>query len=165
MTLNIDIAPTLLQIAGLPPAARIQGRNLVPIMANPKVAWRGEFFYEHTYSTDPPRLPIPPSEAIRTSQWKYFRYTTQKPVYEQLFDLRADPEERQNQVRIPTTKRRWIACGPAGPPSALLPLRAPAQSLADGRRPAARSASGARSACSSRCARSIGVPPPVSPAG
>ncbi len=116
ITLNIDIAPTLLQIAGLPPTARMQGRNLAPIIANPKVAWRGEFFYEHSYTPDPPRLPIPPSEAVRTSQWKYIRYTTQKPVYEQLFDLKADPEERQNLVANPGHKKtldrfrtRWAA--------------------------------------------------------
>ena len=116
ITLNIDIAPTLLQLAGLPPTARMQGRNLAPIIANPKGAWRGEFFYEHTYNTAPPRLPIPPSEAVRTSQWKYIRYTTQKPVYEQLFDLKADPEERQNLVANPDHKKtldrlrtRWAA--------------------------------------------------------
>jgi arylsulfatase A-like enzyme len=96
MTLNIDIAPTILGLAGLAPASRMQGRGLAPVLKNAKQAWRDEWFYEHTYDTIPPRLPIPPSEAVRTRDWKYVRYTKQTPVFEQLFDLRKDPAERIN---------------------------------------------------------------------
>lgn len=96
MTLNIDIAPTILGLAGVPSSPGMQGRSLEPVLRDAKSPSREEWFYEHTYETPPARLPIPPSEAVRTPQWKYARYTTQKPVYEQLFDLKADPTERRN---------------------------------------------------------------------
>ncbi len=96
MTLSIDIAPTILALAGLAPAPRMQGRDLGPLVRNEKPKWRQEWFYEHTYQTPPSRLPIPQSEAVRTGDWKYARYTSQTPVYEQLFDLKRDPAERHN---------------------------------------------------------------------
>jgi len=96
MTLNIDVAPTILRLAGLAPAARMQGRDLMPVVRNEKPAWREDWFYEHTYRTPPTRLPIPASEAVRSKRWKYVRYTSEQPVYEQLFDLEADPRELKN---------------------------------------------------------------------
>jgi arylsulfatase A-like enzyme len=100
MTLNIDMAPTMLTLAGLAPAAGMQGRDLGPIVRNQKPAWRSEWFYEHTYRTPPARLPIAMSEAVRTARWKYARYTSEKPVFEQLFDLQADPQERRNLAGV-----------------------------------------------------------------
>ena len=105
MTLNIDIAPTILGIAGLPPAKRMQGQGLAPILKDPRLAGRDEWFYEHTYNTDPPRLPIPPSEAVRTRQWKYTRYTKETPVFEQLFDLKKDPAESHNLAGNPAHQK------------------------------------------------------------
>lgn len=98
MTLNIDIAPTILGLAGLAPTARMQGRGLAPILKNAKATGRDEWYYEHTYEARPPQLPIAPSEAIRTRDWKYARFTKETPVFEQLFDLRKDPGELNNLV-------------------------------------------------------------------
>ena len=96
MTLSIDVAPTILGLAGLEAAGRMQGRDLGPVVRNEKPKWRQEWFYEHTYQTPPPRLPIAQSEAVRTRDWKYVRYTSETPVYEQLFDLKRDAAERRN---------------------------------------------------------------------
>ncbi len=96
MTLNTDIAPTILGLAGLPPAEAMQGRGLGPILQDGKIAGRDDWYYEHTYNPNPPRLPIAPSEAVRTRQWKYARYTKETPAFEQLFDLEKDPGERHN---------------------------------------------------------------------
>lgn len=101
MTLNIDLAPTILGLAGLAPAKRMQGRGLAPVLQNAKAAWRDEWYYEHTYETKPPVMPIPPSEAVRTQSWKFARYTKETPVFEQLFDLRNDPAERNNLAASP----------------------------------------------------------------
>lgn len=43
-----------------------------------------------------PQARIPKSEAIRTVQWKYVRYPGQEPVFEELFNLEADPLETRN---------------------------------------------------------------------
>ena len=56
------------------------------------MTWRQEFFYEHLF--DHPR--IPQTEGIRNLRWKYTRYLSIEPVYEELFDLRSDPAESQN---------------------------------------------------------------------
>jgi arylsulfatase A-like enzyme len=96
MTLSIDMAPTMLRLAGVAPSARMQGQDLGPVLRDGKRAGREEWFYEHTYRTPPSRLPIAMSEAVRTRRWKYARYTSETPVYEQLFDLQADPRERRN---------------------------------------------------------------------
>jgi len=94
MTLNIDVAPTLLDLAGLPIPAGVQGRSVIPLVRSgvAPADWRTEFFYEHLALPDR----IPPTEAVRTEQWKYFRWLSGKPPIEELYDLRADPREERN---------------------------------------------------------------------
>ena len=108
MTLNIDIAPTLLDLAGLPIPKAMQGRSLRPLMEGKEVNWRKEWFYEHLY--EHPR--IPKSEGVRTSRWKYIRYIDYD--HEELYDLAHDPYEERNLVAEPayrevllTLRRHW----------------------------------------------------------
>lgn len=92
--LTIDIAPTILDLAGIRNSTKMQGRSLVPLLYGEKPVWRSEFFYEHLFKH--PR--IPKTEAVYTERWKYIRYVDQKPVYEQLFDLKNDPDEVHNLI-------------------------------------------------------------------
>jgi arylsulfatase A-like enzyme len=93
IALNVDLAPTILDFAGLPVPEAIQGRSLIPFLRGDRPAdWRTEFFYEHHYFPDR----IPPSEGVRTEQWKYIRWIQPNPVTEELYDLRADPLEEHN---------------------------------------------------------------------
>lgn len=93
MVLNIDLAPTLLDYAGLPVPATMQGRSLRGFVEKQDPpGWRREWFYEHHYA---PRI-IPPSEGVRTERWKYVRYVNEAPVVEELFDLKHDPLEARN---------------------------------------------------------------------
>lgn len=95
MTLNIDIAPTILEYAGINIPSRMQGRSLVPLsMGQPVADWRKDFFYEHLFTAE--WAPIPQTEGIRTERWKYIRYVGEDPVYEELFDLKNDPLETKN---------------------------------------------------------------------
>ncbi|WP_394796536.1 sulfatase [Armatimonas sp.] len=96
MALNIDVAPTILAMAGVSIPKGMQGRDLQPILRSPKTKGREDWYYEHTYNTDPPRKPIPKSEGVRTERWKYIRYTEQQPPREQLFDLATDPQEERD---------------------------------------------------------------------
>jgi arylsulfatase A-like enzyme len=91
MTLNIDIAPTLLSLAELP-APEMQGRDLVPLLRGTPAGWRTDWFYEHLYDYDW----IPKTEGVRTASSKYTRYTNTSPVFEELFDLENDPLEERN---------------------------------------------------------------------
>jgi arylsulfatase A-like enzyme len=96
MVLNIDLAPTMLAMGGAAVPAGMQGRDFGPLLRDEAVQWRGEWFYEHTYNTRPPRRPIAKSEGVRTEGWKYVRYIEHDPPYEQLFDLKSDPGEERN---------------------------------------------------------------------
>lgn len=100
MVLSIDLAPTMLALAGVEAPASMQGRNVMPIVRGEPTDWRSRFYYQHTYNTNPPRSPIAVTEGIRTQRWKYIRYPETKPVFEQLFDLETDPLERENLAPI-----------------------------------------------------------------
>lgn len=97
MALNVDIAPTLLDLAGLAVPEAMQGRSLAPWLDGQTPAWRQDFLYEHLFDRDN----IPKSEGVRTTRWKYVRYFEQKPVYEELYDLQSDPKEHRNLTREP----------------------------------------------------------------
>jgi arylsulfatase len=94
MTLNVDLAPTILTAAGLPVPARMQGRDMAPLyLAADKPVWRTEFFYEHA----PIGKVIPPSEALVRRDWKYFSWPSH--AYEQLFHLTDDAREEHDLAR------------------------------------------------------------------
>ncbi|HXT22219.1 MAG TPA: sulfatase/phosphatase domain-containing protein, partial [Thermoanaerobaculia bacterium] len=97
LALNVDIAPTLLDAAGLRPPSAMQGKSLRPLVFNQKVPWRNEWFFEHHLVWNG----IPMSEGVRRTRWKYVRYIEQSPVYEQLFDLEADPYEERDVLHTP----------------------------------------------------------------
>ena len=101
MALNIDLAPTILAMAGVPVPAAMQGTDLQPVLRDPKAKGREDWYYEHVYNTSPPRRPIPKSEGVRTERWKYIRYTEPTPPHEQLFDLEADPGEEKDLAGDP----------------------------------------------------------------
>ncbi len=93
IALNIDLAPTMLEMAGVEVPEAMQGRSLVAILQGEKVpGWRTDFFYEHLF--DHPG--IPKSEGVRDERWTYVRYFEHDPVHEQLFDRLRDPDEVKN---------------------------------------------------------------------
>jgi len=93
MALNVDIAPTILELAGLNVPQQMQGRSLVPLLRGRKPKWRTDFFYEHLFE----HKTIAKSEALRTQRWKYARYVDFD--YEELYDLDNDPAETINLAK------------------------------------------------------------------
>lgn len=114
MALNIDLAPTILSMAGVAVPDSMQGMDLQPILRDPKASGREDWYYEHLYQTPPSRRPIPQSEGVRTDRWKYIRYTEPIPPREQLFDLKSDPLEENdlagNPVHAETLSRLRARC-------------------------------------------------------
>ena len=94
MALNIDIAATIFDFAGLKKPEAWQGVSLAPYTKgeNP-LASREDFICEHLWEVDI----IAPSEGIRTKSWKYFRYR-KDPDHEELYNLDKDPLEKKNLV-------------------------------------------------------------------
>ena len=88
--LNVDIAPTILQLAGVDAPKQMQGRSLVPLLRGERPKWRSEFFYEHPFE----HKTIAKSEALRTQRYKYARYVDFG--YEELYDLKNDHHETTN---------------------------------------------------------------------
>jgi arylsulfatase A-like enzyme len=97
MVLNIDLAPTILELAGAETPAAVQGRSLAPLIRGEEAMdWRDEFFYEHHFR----HARIPRSEGVRTRNWKYIRYLDSEPLYEELYDLASDPSEEHNLALV-----------------------------------------------------------------
>jgi len=92
MALNIDIASTIMEFAGLKIPSDWQGKSLAGYVKgkNP-VKDRKEFVCEHLWEVKI----IAPSEGLRTQNWKYFRYRHDLQ-HEELYNLETDPLERTN---------------------------------------------------------------------
>lgn len=98
MILNADVAPTIVELAGVEIPAHYQGRSLVPWMNGRRPSdWRTDFFCEHLM--DNPS--IPKWEGVRGERYVYARYFEQEPPFEFLHDLQADPDQLKNFVGDP----------------------------------------------------------------
>ncbi len=114
MALAIDIAPTLLDLCGLQVPEPMQGRTLAPLMRGEEIDWRDDFFLENMFMGQHyPRI-----EGVRSRAFKYLRYFDkardqhhchaltasikgEPPIYEELYDLKQDPQERTNLAGDP----------------------------------------------------------------
>lgn len=96
MTLNLDFAPTLLDLAGVEVPQAMKGQSLTPFLRGESPVWRKDWYYEHLFA----HPKIPRNEGVRTERWKYIRYVDTQPVYEELYDLVNDPFEETNLAGI-----------------------------------------------------------------
>ncbi len=95
--LNIDIAPTVLELAGIARPAEMEGRSLVPLFRGAPAPWRSSFVIEYFTDTVFPRVLNMGYQSVRTERWKYIRYRELKGM-DELYDLRADPYELRNVI-------------------------------------------------------------------
>ena len=100
MALNIDIAPTILSMAGLPVPTQMQGMNLMDVVSG-KTAERTDFFYQHYFLGSPN---IPKVEGVVTKDIKYMKFIEHD--YEELYDILHDPHEIDNLVNNPNYKNQ-----------------------------------------------------------
>ena len=100
LVLNIDLGPTLMDLAGVPIPSQAQGRSLRPLLSRRTPPWRTEIFCEELW--DHPEIPW--SECVRTEWWKYIQYPAH-PEYVELFDLANDPDEKRNLAGDPRYAR------------------------------------------------------------
>ncbi|AWW28866.1 acetylglucosamine-6-sulfatase [Echinicola strongylocentroti] len=100
MVLNIDIPSTIADFAGVEAPESWQGRSLKPLVEkDERHLDRDTVLVEHIWEFDE----IPPSEGVRTAEWKYFRYVNDKSV-EELYYLKKDPLEVNNLINDPEYK-------------------------------------------------------------
>ncbi|MBE7501334.1 MAG: sulfatase [Verrucomicrobiales bacterium] len=99
MVANIDLAPTFLDLAGLPVPAFMQGRSLRPLLFGETPAdWRTSVYYR--YYHDPGHHNTAAHLGVRTATHKLIHYWKQD-AYE-MFDLLQDPAEQHNLLHDPT---------------------------------------------------------------
>jgi N-acetylglucosamine-6-sulfatase len=95
---NIDVAPTLLEAAGLKPPPGLDGRSLLVPARGDTHGWRDEVLYEYFWERNFPQTPT--MHALRGERYKYIRYHGLWDS-DELFDLQADPHEMRNLIRDP----------------------------------------------------------------
>ena len=125
MILNIDLAPTILEAAGVAVPEVMQGQSFLELPNRPDMAWRTAFFYEYFWEQVYPETPT--CLGIRTDRYKYVEYHGVWDTNE-LYDLQKDPKEMYN--RLSTGRRKKVTVDPDYQ-QAYDDLRGRLQSLAD----------------------------------
>ena len=125
-----DLAPTVLDLAGVDIPDTMQGQSLLPLIQGNQTTWRNDFFAEQLLDIQD----YPRSECVRGKDWKYIRYfgrtidetyhtldgtygthenyneslkstlIDEQPIYEELYFLPEDPFEQTNLAEHPNYK-------------------------------------------------------------
>ena len=103
LVLSLDLAPSIVDIAGARPLPGIEGRSWVPLARGHRPRWRDAFLYEYNYE---PQFPYTPNvRGIRTAEWKLIRYPhgdgTPDRFTGELYHLPSDPHEQRNLWQDP----------------------------------------------------------------
>jgi len=135
LALNIDLAPTFAEAAGVPVPPTVDGQSLLPALDGTGTTWRDDFVTEAWGA-----IIVPPYVALRTTRWKLIRDTVRQGIAEELYDLSIDPYELDNLAQDPafaevratlsTRLDELLAAPPGGPFASLvratpLPIPAP----------------------------------------
>lgn len=109
IVLNIDVAPTLLDLAGVEIPEVMDGVSLRPLIEAQGTfassTWRDHFFFEHYHSGAKGKY-IARNEGIRTLDAKYLRWIDPPEPIEEVYDLSEDPDELHNLVKNPEQQAR-----------------------------------------------------------
>jgi arylsulfatase A-like enzyme len=98
MVLNVDPAPTFLDLAGVPVPKEVHGRSWRPLLEGKEgVAWRDAFFYCYFFEKG---FGVPTTTAVRTADAKLIKYPGHDE-WTEVFDLKADPFETRNLAKTP----------------------------------------------------------------
>lgn len=95
--LNIDLAPTLLELAGVAPSPEMDGLSMLPVINNAEVTLRKSFLIEYYSDIVFPRMLTIGYKAVRNDRYKYIRYNELEEM-DELYDLQQDPYELKNII-------------------------------------------------------------------
>lgn len=100
MIVNIDFAPTLIDLAGADVPGEMQGKSFAGLLkptTTPK-DWRKSMYYHYYEYPQPHR--VAPHFGVRTERYKLIRFYGPHDTWE-LFDLKKDPKELSNVYSDP----------------------------------------------------------------
>lgn len=92
---TLDLAPTIIELAGADAADQLPGRSLSPLLTGTAEEWGDEIIYEYFWEFNYPHTPT--QYAIRDGRWKYIRLHGVWDT-DALYDLEADPGETNNLI-------------------------------------------------------------------
>jgi N-acetylglucosamine-6-sulfatase len=98
---NIDIAPTVLEVAGVQAPPHMDGRSIVPLAQGKVTPWREHFLYVYYWEKNFPQTPT--IFSLRGDRYKYITYYGLWDA-DELFDLQSDPQESKNLLYDPQFK-------------------------------------------------------------
>ena len=108
MTLNMDLAPTLLEAANIKvqTSMKLDGQSALPWLKGETIPWRDHILYEYHWEWNFPATPT--TLAIREDRFKYVYY---HGVWDRngFYDLQTDPDERVNLINIPSYKQQILS--------------------------------------------------------
>lgn len=96
MIQNIDVAPTILEWAGIKKPEQMQGESFAPLLQGKEVPWRDKIFYEYYWEDAFPQTPS--IFGVRTDRYKYI-FNHGVWTINELYDLQSDPYEVYNLIR------------------------------------------------------------------
>ena len=122
MILNIDVTPTMLELADRRFPKGIQGKSFKPLLEGKDKKWREDFLYHYhldvdiskmtpqekddfykkwkDLGVDPQTLLVPENLAVRSKEWKYITYPGINET-DELYNLVKDPYEMENLISDP----------------------------------------------------------------
>jgi len=122
MVSSVDVAPTIVSMAGLEPPKAMKGVDLSGLLTGTQdmAQWRDtvlmeNFFIQEIHSAGVKKHPDIPglndeiiagnrsyrTQGVRTERYKYFKYHEHTPVIEELYDVETDPYEQNNLINNP----------------------------------------------------------------
>jgi N-acetylglucosamine-6-sulfatase len=109
LVMNIDVAPTVLDLAGLEDATpRMQGMSTRRLAEGNGEGWRRSIYYQYNFEKEFPYTPN--VRSVRTADWKYIHYPNGEgqPDTEkaELYDLATDPREQRNLIDDPASREK-----------------------------------------------------------
>ncbi len=92
MVLNIDVAPTILKLAGVDIPESYHGESLTSFYDQSPKDWRSTIFLEHQLVNNPLLIM---TDGIRDDTWKFIRYEN-NPEFIELYNHKEDVNETKN---------------------------------------------------------------------